>query len=184
MRRNVIRRGVLLLTALLAGGCSDYGAGMQGARMAMNLSKKDTHLRIFLDGQRAEQNTAKKAMTGYSNWKIKEPVSTSPRLRFEIEDADKLGRITMVTVSIYQAFEADYSHQAEYTLVSRSQSPDAQMKPGEEYPLGSPGGDIRVIGLTGSDVGGVTLKPGVKYKLVLTVKADKSESAQIEFKTS
>ena len=42
----------------------------------------------------------------------------------------------------------------------------------------------KVIDLTGKDVSGVQLKPGMKYKLNLTVKADHSETAQIFFKTN
>ena len=50
--------------------------------------KSDTHLRIWLDGQKAEQNLAKKAAMGYSEWKVGEPVSTTPKLKFEIKDPE------------------------------------------------------------------------------------------------
>jgi hypothetical protein len=165
-------------------GCSGTGAAMTGAQLGLNLSKTDTHLRIFLDGEKASQNTAKKAATGYSEWKIKDPMSTEPKLKFEITKPEKLGRITMVAVAIFQQYEADYSHQAEFTVVPRdATSADAQMKPATEYDLGKPGEGFRVHDLRGKEVDGVHLKPGLKYKLVLTVRADKSETAQIEFKT-
>lgn len=172
------------LTALaLAAGCSGEGAGWEGARIAMNLSRDPSYLRIYLDGQKAEQNTLKKAAMGYSEWKIKEPTGTGPRLRFEITKPEKLGRITMVAISIYQQFQADYSHQAEYTIVAADASSEAQMRPDTDYDLSAPGSAFKLIDVEGKTVRGVTLKPGLKYKLTLTVKADKSETAQIEFKT-
>ena len=165
-------------------GCSGTGAAMTGARMGMNLSKTDTHLRIFLDDEKASQNSAKKAAMGYSEWKIKEPIATEPKLKFEITKPEKLGRITMVAVSIFQQYESDYSHQAEFTIVPKdSTNPAAQMKPETVYDLGKPGEGFKVLDLTGKEVAGVQLKPGLKYKLVLTVRADKSETAQVEFKT-
>jgi len=182
MRGRVVC-GVLILAGFAA-GCSDYGLGMQGANIGMNLAKDSTYLRIELDGHDAEQNTLKKAYSGYSDWKVKEQVSETPKLKFEITKPDKLGRITMVTVSIFQGFNADYSHQPEFTIVARSTDPESQMKPNTVYDLGNPGSGFRVSNLANQEVTGVTLKPGMKYKLVLTVKADKSESAQVEFKTN
>jgi len=181
----MLRKSLVMLVAFaMAGsmGCSGMGAAMTAGRMGMNLKKKDSHLKITLDGQPAEQNKLKKAATGYSNWKIKNQVGTAPTLRFEIEEPEKFGRITMVALSIYQQFEADYSHQAEFTVVPNDQSPESQMKPGVDYNLGSPAG-MKVINLTGQTVGGVTLKPGMKYKMTLTVKADRSETGIIEFVT-
>ena len=182
MRGRLMWGGVVL--AVFAAGCSDYGLGMQGASMGMNLAKDSTYLRVELDGHDAEQNTFKKAYSGYSEWKVKEAVSEAPKLEFEITKPDKLGRITMVTVAIYQGFKSDYSHQPEFTIVSRGSDPESQMKPNTTYDLGNPGSGFKVLNLTGQEVSGVTLKPGMKYKLVLTVKADKSENAQVEFKTS
>ncbi len=169
---------------LVLAGCSGTGAAITGGRMGMNLMRKDSHLKITLDGQPAKQTTWKKAATGHSRFKVKEPVSTAPKLEFQIEDPDKFGRITMVTVSIYQKFDADYSHQAEFTVIARdTNNPEAQMKPGVVYDLGNPGGGFKVLNLTSQEVPGVTLKPGMKYMLTLTVRADHSETAQIYFKT-
>ncbi len=182
MRGRVVCGGLIL--AAFAAGCSDYGLGMQGANIGMNLAKDSTYLRIELDGHDAEQNTLKKAYSGYSEWKVKEQVSETPKLKFEITKPDKLGRITMVTVSIFQGFNADYSHQPEFTIVAKNTDPESQMKPDTVYDLGNPGSGFRVMNLTNQEVSGVTLKPGMKYKLVLTVKADKSENAQVEFETN
>jgi hypothetical protein len=165
-------------------GCSAGGAASTGGRMGLNLLRKDSHLKVWLDGEQGKQSTLKKAATGYSRFKIKEPVSTSPKLKFEIEDPDKFGRITMVSLQIHQEFEADYSHQAEFTVFAQNTNdPQAQMKPGTEYDLGAPGPDFKVLNLTNAEVAGVTLTPGLKYMLVLTVKADKSETAQVYFET-
>ena len=185
----MIKRLVAMATCLVGGlvvasGCSGSSAGMTGGRMGLNLMRKDSHLKIWLDGQQGKQSKLKKAATGYSRFTIKEPVSCAPKLKFEIEDPDKFGRITMVSVSIHQKFEADYSDQSEYTVVARdTNNPQAQMKPGIEYDLGAPGEAFKVFDLTSKEVSGVGLTPGLKYMLVLTVKADKSETAQIYFET-
>ncbi len=172
--------GVLILIA----GCSASSAGSTGFSIGKNLARKDSHLKIWLDGEVAKQTTWKKAATGYSRFKIKEPVSTSPKLKFEIEDPDKFGRITMVQFQIHQEFEADYSDHAEFVCVaSDTNNPQAQMRPGVEYDLGKPGEQFKLFNFKSEEVEGVALTPGLKYMLVLTVKADKSETANIYFKT-
>ncbi len=165
-------------------GCSGTGAAITGAQMGLNLAKQTTYLRIKLDGHQAKENPAEKAVSGYSRWRIDERVSTSPKLEFHIKDPDKLGRITIVTVSIYQAFEADYSHQADFTIVAREgNNPAAQMRPDTPYDLSNPGEGFRVLDLNGKELPKVEMKPGMKYKVVLSIRADKSESAEIFFKT-
>jgi len=169
---------------MLFTGCSASSGASTGGRMGLNLMRKDSHLKIWLDGEKAKQNKLKKAATGYSRFKVKEPATTGPKLKFEIEDPDKFGRITMVAINIFQEFEADYSHQAEFVIIaSDTNNPQAQMKPGVEYDLGKPGPDFKVLNLTGDEVDGVVLQPGLKYQLNLVVKADKSETAQVFFKT-
>jgi hypothetical protein len=183
MYHRLARTAVLAISVLLVAGCSGTGAAWTGGRVAMNLMKKDSHLRIWLDGQKGEQSMLKKAATGYSRWKIKEPVSTSPKLQFEIRDPDRFGRITNVSIQIHQEFEADYSHLAEFKVFAATKDTQAQMKPGVEYDLGAPGEGFKVLNVTDDEVSGVELKPGLKHMLVLTVAADKSESAQIYFET-
>jgi hypothetical protein len=178
-----VTAAVVLCGALIcAAGCS-AGTAMSAGSMAMNLAKSDTYLRVWLDDQKAEQNMLKKTAMGYSEWKVDQPVSTGPKLKFEIKKPEKLGRITMVSAGVFQQFQADYSHQPDYTVFTKSNSAEDQMKPGVNYNLGQPGGTLSVIDLQGKTVDGVKLDPGKKYKLVLTVKADKSETASIEFKT-
>jgi hypothetical protein len=181
---------LIVMTTCLSGvfvlitGCSGSSAGSTGFSVTKNLLRKDSHLKIWLDGQVAKQTAWKKAATGYSRFEIKEPVSTTPKLKFEIQDPDKFGRITMVQFQIHQKFEADYSDHAEFVCVARdTNNPQAQMKPGTEYDLGKPGQQFKVINFKSDEVEGVALIPGMKYMLVLTVAADKSETAQIYFET-
>ena len=165
-----------------ATGCSAGGGISEAGSVAMNLGRHDTYLRIWLDDQPAKQNMAKKAAMGYSEWKVKEQVSTSPVLKFQITKPEKLGRITQVALSIYQQFKADYSNQPDFTVFTKDNASEAQMKPDVGYDLGKPA-PYSVIDLHNNAVDGVKLDPGKKYKLVLTVKADKSETASVEFKT-
>ena len=175
---------VALTGIAVSTGCSGTSAAWTAGEVGLNLAKEENFLRVSLDGQKAEQNTLKKAALGHSEWKIKDPVSTAPTLNFEITKPDKVGRITWVSVNIYQAFEADYSHQAEFTILSEDdKNPEAQMRPNTNYNLGAPGAGFKVLNLTNQTVAGVKLVPGMKYKMLLTVKADKSETAAIHFKT-
>ena len=184
MHKHLLKAAAVFSGLLLIAGCSASGAGHTGFTVTKNLLRKDSYLKIMLDGQPGKQSTLKKAATGYSRFKIKEPVSTSPKLQFEIKEPDKFGRITMVAMQIHQEFEADYSDHAEFVITAKdANNPQAQMKPGVEYDLGAPGPEFKVINFKGEDVPGVKLTPGLKYMLVLTVKADKSETAQIYFKT-
>jgi hypothetical protein len=184
---NMTRRNSWLVASLVlsaAAGCSWQSGAMTGANLGLNLARKDSHLKISLDGHPARQNTLKKAATGYSEWKVEERIGCCPRLRFQIEEPERFGRITMVAVSVYQQFQADYSHQAEFTITAASSDPAAQLKPDTEYDLGRLPPGFVILDLTGKVVDKVELKPGLKYKLVLTVRADKSETGQVEFKTT
>jgi hypothetical protein len=182
MLRTISLSIVSLALAGLLAGCG-AGDALWGASMAGNAARKDSHLKIQLDGQIAKQNFAKKAVVGYSRFDIKERVGTTPKLQFEIQDPDKFGRITGVSIQIHQKFEADYSDHAEFVISARKQESTAQMRPGVVYDLGNLGPDFRIMDFDGKDVPAVTLKPGMKYMLVLTVMADKSETANIYFET-
>lgn len=175
-----ISAGAAVAIVALTSGCSLIGTGIT---VGKNLSSNKLDMRIFLDDQEAKRDELKQAATGYSRYKIKEPVATAPKLRFEYKKPDALGRITTVIVSIHQKFEANYSDHAEFTVVTRSNEPEAQMRPNTVYDLGALPGDFRVLDYKGNDVSKVDLKPGMEYMLMLTVKADASESAQIYFKT-
>ncbi len=184
MRKLIVTAACAALALLGMTGCTATSAAVSGGQALWNVSKTDTLLRIYLDGSKAEQSTFKKATTGRSDWKVDGKVSTSPRLRYEIKDPKEVGRITMVAVSIFPELGGDFSHQPEYTVIaSNTNDPESQMKPGQTYDLGAPGSGFKVLTLTGQEVSGVTLQPGMKYKLGLTVRADNSETAQVEFKT-
>lgn len=184
MLKNVMTWGTTLTLVCWIVGCSASGGASTGFSIGKNLSKKDSHLNIMLDGESAKQNKLKKAASGYSRFEIKEPVSTTPTLQFEIEDPDKFGRITWVSLQIHQKFEADYSHHAEFNVFSEdTNNPEAQMRPDTKYDLGNPPPGLKVMNYKNEEVDGVELKPGMEYMLVLTVKADKSETAQIYFET-
>jgi len=173
--------GSVVLAAILA---SAIGCG-RAVSAFQNMNRKDSSIKIWLDGQAAAQDGFEKAKDGYARFKITEQVSTSPKLKFELDEAEKFGRITMVQSQIHQKFEADYSHQAEFVVISKDTStPEAQMKPGTEYDLGKPGDQgLRILDLNGKDVSAVTLKPGMEYMLSFSVKADHSETVNVYFKT-
>lgn len=178
MTRRWLGVFLALLPVALAGGCGIS----TGARMGMNVIRKDSHILVSLDGHEARQNVLTKTVVGHSSFKVVEPVSTTPTLRFEIDPPDKLGRITMVVANIYQKFESDYSHQADFKVFSASQDPQGQMKPNTDYNLASPAGQT-VHDLTNRPVAGVSLKPGMEYMLQLTIVADRSETISVYFKT-
>lgn len=177
MRR--IALSVLVGSLMISLGCGSAGTAFS---MFQNSQRTDSYLKVWLDGQLATQDAMKKTVSGYARFTIDTPVSTSPTLKFEIMEADKFGRITQVSTQIHQKHEADYSHQAEFAVYAASNDPQSQMKPNTDYSLGSPAGQ-KVMDLYSKEVSGVTLKPGMEYMLVLTVKADKSESVQVYFKT-
>lgn len=164
-------------------GCSASGAAFTALRMGKNASKKDSYLRIYLDGVEAKQNKLKKAYFGHASFKAGGPVSTSPTFRFEFKDPSKFGRITGTNMQIHQEFEADYSHQAEYMISPRGSGGDSLMKPGVDYALGSIGSQFRVLDFEKNETGGVNLKPGMDYLLVFSVTGDRSETIQVKFDT-
>lgn len=170
-----------VVVGLVAGltGCSAGSA----ARVGLNLHRKDSHVKLMLDGHLAKQNMVQKGATGYAKFKIAEQVSPTPTLRFEIEDPEKFGRIMTVSLQIHQAFESDYSHQAEFVVwpARGKEDREAQLKPGHDYPLGGLGSDFKVFDVYGKECSGVKLEPGKKYLMVFTVNADKSESTQVYF---
>ncbi len=183
MKTTIFTLSGLLGALVLSSGCSVGGAASTGFSIFKNTKANQLGVRIWVDGQEAKRNELKQAATGYSRWKIKNAVSTGPTLKFDFKKPDALGRISNITLSIYQKHEAEYSDHAEFTVFARDMTPGGQMKPNVDYNLSSPGSGFKVIDWQGGEVGGVTLKPGWKYMMVFTVKADDSESAQIFFET-
>lgn len=179
MNRSAGGSLVLLVSAALLGGCS---AVTTGARMGMNAARQDSHLAVWLDGQRAEQSFLKKTVVGRASFRIVDDVSTTPTLRFKIEPADKLGKISMVTASIYPKIKGEYASRAAYRIFTTSRTPESQMQPGEDYNLGGPAGQM-VQDANDQPVSGVSLDPDTDYMLQLTVVGDRSETIDILFRT-
>jgi hypothetical protein len=166
-----------------AAGCST-GDASSGVNVFQNLSRKDSNLRIFLDGQEAKQDKLKKGLKGYSPFTIKEQVAGSPKFKYEIIEPKKFGFIKHVTMQVHQKFEADFSDIADYIIHPRDMNnSDANMKPGVEYDLGNLGKDFRILDRHDKEVDKVEFQPGKEYLLVFTVAADKSETVQVYFKT-
>lgn len=183
----MVKRWIAAMTLLTAwtvvSGCSATSAGSTGFSIGKNLMRKDTNLRLFLDGHQAKQSTLKKGLTGYSPFKISEEVSTSPVFRYEIIDPKKFGYIQAVHLQVHQKFEADFSDLPDYIVTAAKQGDEAQLKPNTNYDLGALGPDFKILDKKKNPVDKIQFRPGVEYLLVFTVSADKSESTQIYFKT-
>lgn len=177
--------GITVLLSLAAGlvGCSATGAAMGGGRLVLNLSKKDSNLGVYLDGQKAKQSTLKKGLTGYAPFKVDGRVSTSPKFRYEIDDPKKLGYIQSTHMQIHQEFEADFSDLPDFVVYSTTGGSDAQLKPGVQYDLGNLGSSFTVRDKKNNVVNKIEFQPGREYLLVFTLRADRSESLQVYFQT-
>lgn len=184
MKDRVFKLGVLAIGALVGlSGCSATGAAWETFRIGKNLKKRQSHLKIWIDGVEAKQSKLKKAYFGYASFKAKGAVSTRPTFKFEFDDPSRFGRITGTNIQIHQEFEGDYSHQAEFVIYPASNDSNRLMKPGIVYNLGAVGADLKVMNFEKQQVSGVELKPGLEYMLVFTVSGDRSESVQIRFDT-
>jgi hypothetical protein len=173
--------GTFIACGIMLAGC---GAG-SAVSVGKNLMRKDSHLKLWLDGHEAKQNKLKKAAKGYARYEVGEPVSVSPKFKYEIEDVDKFGFIKSTHVQVHQKFEADFSDIADFVIFAKnSKDRSADFRPGVEYDLANLGPNFTILnGRTDQEVSKVEFKPGVKYMLVFTVVADKSESTQIFFET-
>ena len=174
--------GMAALTLML-GGAGVACSGGSAFNIGKNLMRKDSHLVVYVDGMPAEQNKLKKGAMGYAKFKVKGTSSTSPSFKFEFEDPERFGRITGTNIQIHQAYEADYSHQPEFTIYPASNDPANLLKPGVVYNLGALPPGMKCMNFEKQPVSGVTLKPGMDYMLVFTVSGDRSESIQVLFST-
>jgi hypothetical protein len=180
---------LLSVSAVLSGllvfaGCSAESGGSTGFSVGKNLFRKDTNLRVFLDGEQAKQSKLKKGLQGYSPFVIKNEVTGSPKFKYEIIEPKKFGFIKSVSMQVHQKFEADFSDIADYVIFPRDlKDPDANMKPGVEYDLGALGDKFKILDKKDNEVAKVQFVPGREYLLVFTIQADKSETIQIYFKT-
>ncbi|MGD8453174.1 MAG: hypothetical protein PVJ57_15255 [Phycisphaerae bacterium] len=184
MYQRLVSAVALLSGLCLLAGCSASGAGHSGFHIGKNLLRKDTNLRVFLDGEQAKQNKFKKGLSGYSPFTIKEDVTGSPKFRYEIIEPKKFGFIKHVTMQVHQKFEADFSDIPDYVIHPRDMKDrEANMKPGVDCDLGNLGDQFRILDKQDNEVEKVEFVPGMEYLLVFTISADKSETIQIYFKT-
>jgi hypothetical protein len=116
MKTRLALLGMAAFCAAWTIGCSASGAGSTGFDVFKNLSRKDTNLRIFLDGQEATQSKLKKGLKGYAAFKVNEPVGTSPVFKYEIIDPKKFGDIMSVHIQVHQKIRADFSDIADYVI--------------------------------------------------------------------
>ena len=185
MKRLVLAASAAAVSLMVFAGCSASSAGWTAFSVGKNLSKKDTNLRVFLDGQEAKQNKLRKGLMGYSPFEIKTQVSGSPKFKYELIDAGEHGFIKHVMMQVHQKYEADFSDLADYVIHPRDMNnPDNNMKPGVTYDLGALGPQFRIMDKKDQEVSAVQFQSGKEYLLVFTISADKSESVQIYFETN
>lgn len=182
MKSIVISLGAVIALAAMT-GCSGSSAGFTALQMGKNLSEKDSYLITYIDGQLAKQNKIEKAAKGYAQFKVKEPVSTSPTFKFEFDEDAEFGRVRTTIINVYKEYKSDYSGSAEFTIAPASNDPSTLFKPNTVYNLGAPGSNFRVFDFYNKEVSGITLQPGTEYMFLFTVGGDKSETIQIFFDT-
>ncbi len=179
----MLKRFVLVTAGLAVAAlcCSCGGEGGEGIAITKNLLRKDTNLRIYLDGQEAKQNTLKKGLSGYSPFTIKGDVTGTPKFKYEIIDVKKFGFIKTTMMQVHQKFQADFSDLADYKIFPTNDQ--TRFEPNKEYDLGALPPGFKILDKKDKEVSKVEFVPGVEYLLVFTVSADKSETVQIYFKT-
>jgi len=175
--------GIAACVLILAVGCSGPSMIFTGGKMMMNVAKGGSNIRVSLDGEEARQSRLKKAVKGHSSWKIGTRVSQTPTLRFRFIKPEKLGRITSTIINIFQEYKGGYSNQAEFIIAPRDNKPESQLKPNTNYNLGKLPDHLKVMDVRGNELKTLRLKPNTKYKMILAIRADKSEMAIVEFRT-
>ena len=182
MSRNVLLI-VAIGTACVSAGLACQSIRAVGQRVGRFFERED-YIRITLDGRAAQQHVVKRIVPGWSQWRVNEPISRGPTLFYQITKPERLGRITYVRAAIYRAFDGAYSSQPDFVIVSREPHDTAShLKPNTRYDLGTPTEGFRISDVTGHEVPQVELDPGTEYQLILTLKADKSQTAIVYFTT-
>ncbi len=170
---------VLLCGLTLVAGCDmlgGFGVSSSQPQKQQEPQQPERYVRVWLDDHPAEP--------GDATCQVATPVSCSPKLKYEITQPAKLGRVSSVIINIFREFDGGWSGKTDYIIIATDTSnPDAQMKPGVVYDLAAPGEALRIMDHNNKTVEGVKLEPGLKYLMNFVVSADKSETASIEFST-
>jgi hypothetical protein len=173
----LVKRTALLCGLSLIAGCSYFSGhvnvGSDRGKSSAS-QERQSYVRVWLDDNQATP--------GRVRCEIAQPISLGPKLRYEITEPEKLGRVTNVTINIFHEFNGGWSNNVDFIVIaSDTNNPDAQMKPGVDYHLGSPGGDIRIMDGNGNTLDRVALESGTKYLMNFVVRADRSETVGVEF---
>lgn len=183
-KRVVLTISVLASIGVAISGCSATGAAWEGFRIGKNLAKKDSYLKIWVDGHEATQNKLKKAYFGYASFKVRETVSTRPTFKYEFIDPSRFGRITNVQMQIHKEYEGDFSHQAEFVIYpANPNNSESLLRPGQVMNLGAVPSNYKCMNFERQPVPGIELKPGLDYMIVFTVAGDRSETVQVLIST-
>lgn len=176
--------GGLIMTMGMLTGCG-VSSVISAGKMGLNIVKEGSKLTVLLDGEEGKQNKLKKAWKGPkgARFVVKEPVGTSPVFRYSMKDPEKFGRIATVILAIHQEFEGDFSHLAEFIVHGKDNTAESQLKPDTDYNLASLHENFKILNHRGDPVDQVKLIPGLQYRIVLTVSADRSETILVEFET-
>lgn len=187
---TMVVSGVLVALAGCSGNSADPAVGPSQAETARlepagnpGPVNSPSYLRVWLDGQPAQPVPTQVPTPGISNWRVSRPISTAPRLKYEIAN-NRFGKPEAVSVGIFrQGTDGRTAPQADYSIYSTDPNSQAEIRAGTELALGRPGGKIGVQNGRNEAIDGVKLTPGQKYLLVLNVKGRQSEIAQVEFVT-
>jgi hypothetical protein len=164
-------------------GCSNSSMMFSGGKMAAKMLKKDSALRVFVDGQQAKQNKLKKMIGGHPAFKVSKPVNVSPAFSYEVGDAEAWGVIHFTYVSIFEKVKDDVVSRPAFVITPVDESSRTVMRPATMYELAKLDPSLKVVDGSGKVLSGVTLKPKTKYQMVVTVTGKKSETQAVEFVT-
>ena len=131
MQNRQLLSTVLVGALVLAGGCAMFEKYLGGTETAKSESERMSNVRVWLDDSEC-------------NWgdvwcEVGSAVGAGPKLKYEIVDADKMGAVSSVIINIFPEEGDGWSSGASHIVLAKdTNNPDAQMKPGTVYPLGSP----------------------------------------------
>lgn len=181
MRKALACGLVVMAVAVL--GCSNTSMMFSGGKMAAKMLKKDSALRVFVDGQQAKQNKLKKMIGGHPAFKVGKPVPISPAFSYEVGDAEAWGVIQFTYVSIFEKINDDVVSRPLYVITPIDESAQTVMRPATVYELGRLEKTLKIVDASGKVVHGIVLKSRTKYQMVVTVTGKKSETQAVEFVT-